>query len=54
MPLDEPHLTSVEFKRKEQMKMLLPLLQERIRSNNCSPDIIRIPTKIVKRDSTFF
>ena len=54
MPLNEPHLTSVEFKRREQMKMLLPLLQERIRSNNCSPDIIRVETKLVRRDSTFF
>ena len=49
-----PHLTSVDLMRKEQMKMILPQLLERVRSHNTSPDIIRIPTKLVKRDSTFF
>ena len=54
LPLGEKHLTSVDMQRKEQMKMLLPQLLERVRNHNSTPDIIRISTKLVKRDSTFF
>ena len=54
LPLGDKHLTSVDIMRKEQMKMILPQLLERVRSHNTSPDIIRIPTKLIKRDSTFF
>ena len=54
LPLGEKHLTSVDMQRKEQMKMLLPQLLERVRNHNNTPDIIRISTKLVKRDSTFF
>lgn len=54
LPLGEKHLTSVDLMRKEQMQMLLPLLLEKVRANNNSPDVVRISTKLVKRDSTFF
>ena len=54
LPLGEKHLTSIDLLRKEQMKMLLPQLLERVRNHNNTPDIIRTPTKLIKRDSTFF
>ncbi|MBR7145338.1 MAG: GntR family transcriptional regulator [Lentisphaeria bacterium] len=54
LPLEGKHLTSVDLMRQEQMKMLLPQLLERVRTNNKTPDVIRVATRLVKRDSTFF